>query len=275
MRTMNKPLVREKRSKLGYRALDSELREIRILSIRSNSSLGIECSLEHASLLTCPPYKALSYTWGDPADTTDILLNGCSFPVTRNFATALQHIRSFTETVSFWIDAILCDSHDTQERSEQVQYMKAIYEHAQEVIIWLGPDRNDGVFAIEAMNMVSDSQIILGSKSGNPPGFVPPTISDRFFKTRVWVIQEATFPNETYFMCGRYKTEFTRVTITVIQILYSRILQALRPGSETPDLVRFQKVISLYSIRQGRINQDGDLDLLHFSTNHEYAKHPT
>ncbi|PMD63948.1 uncharacterized protein K444DRAFT_521985, partial [Hyaloscypha bicolor E] len=51
-----------KRSKLGYRALDSELREIRILLIQPNSSFEIEYSLGHTSLLTFPLYKALLYT---------------------------------------------------------------------------------------------------------------------------------------------------------------------------------------------------------------------
>jgi len=55
--------------------------------------------------------------------------------------------------------------------------------------------------------MVHDSQITLGSKSGDPPGFVPPTVGDRFFKaldlllardwwTRVWLFKKLHFRNE-------------------------------------------------------------------------------
>src|ERR1700722_20109914 len=42
----------------------------------------IECQLEYALLEDGPEFAALSYVWGDPNDTVEIILNGKEFSVT-------------------------------------------------------------------------------------------------------------------------------------------------------------------------------------------------
>ena len=51
-------------------------------------------------------YTALSYVWGDACVTEDIIVNGVSFAVTSNLASALkQSWKGFGE-VLLWADAI-------------------------------------------------------------------------------------------------------------------------------------------------------------------------
>jgi hypothetical protein len=52
----------------------------------------------HATMATynfgnAPQYKALSYTWGSPDESSKIKLNGALFPVTPNLLAALQQLR--------------------------------------------------------------------------------------------------------------------------------------------------------------------------------------
>ena len=57
-------------------------------------------------------YTALSYVWGDASVTEDIIVNGVSFAVTSNLASALRQIRKgFGEVL--WADAICTHLGDT------------------------------------------------------------------------------------------------------------------------------------------------------------------
>ncbi|KAF2432246.1 hypothetical protein EJ08DRAFT_585818, partial [Tothia fuscella] len=74
-------------------------------------------------------YVALSYVWGDPNDTTDIMVNGHTIPITVNLASALNAFRSNILPKSeawgssdqlperLWADAISINQNDLQERN--------------------------------------------------------------------------------------------------------------------------------------------------------------
>lgn len=71
----------------------SEIRIVEILPGRWDDT--VSCRLEHVQLhsVNDPQYAALSYAWGDPTDTVDIMLNGIVHPVTRSLFTALRRLR--------------------------------------------------------------------------------------------------------------------------------------------------------------------------------------
>jgi Heterokaryon incompatibility protein (HET) len=58
-------------------------------------------------------YTALSYVWGDASVTEDIIVNGVSFAVTSNLASALRQIRKVFGEVLLWADAICTYLGDT------------------------------------------------------------------------------------------------------------------------------------------------------------------
>lgn len=109
-----------------------------------------------------PPYRCLSYTWGNPlpasrvsepeasvqwdeehqvfvseSDTTeDVRI----FMVTTNLLHFLQQFCTvaLSDTPWIWIDAMSINQLDLQERAAQVNIMGRIYTYCAEVIIWLG-----------------------------------------------------------------------------------------------------------------------------------------
>jgi hypothetical protein len=57
-----------------------------------------------------------------------------------NLYHALRRVRGKGGQYFFWVDAICIDQANTQERGHQVSIMRAIYEGAQSVIVWLGEE---------------------------------------------------------------------------------------------------------------------------------------
>ncbi|KAI0105339.1 heterokaryon incompatibility protein-domain-containing protein [Nemania sp. FL0031] len=100
----------------------------------------VDLTHQNKSLL----YQALSYVWGDPAETTPILVNGHEFQATRNLNDALHQLRQagnvFFEQ-DIWVDAICINQNDLNEKSKQVPRMADIYSMATRVVIWLGRNR--------------------------------------------------------------------------------------------------------------------------------------
>ena len=57
----------------------------------------VQCELESISLANEPSYIALSYVWGDAADTVPISLNGAEHGVTRNLDSFLRHLQALLQ----------------------------------------------------------------------------------------------------------------------------------------------------------------------------------
>ena len=93
-----------------YEQLPVNESRTRILILHSHPSntAPVSCSLEVIELNPEPSkaYTALSYVWGDASIIEDITVNGFSFAVTSNLASALRQIRKGIEEVHLWADAI-------------------------------------------------------------------------------------------------------------------------------------------------------------------------
>ena len=147
-----------------YIRLDKSKQEIRLFRILPQDTYDrITVALYRTSLATRPVYNAVSYTWGDLSDTTQIEVIfqdaecdgtrtkaeesssiGCSrtghpFNVTRNLYRALQSLRE-DQPGYYWIDMLCINQGDTTERSDQVNLMTNIFSGASKVDIWLDPD---------------------------------------------------------------------------------------------------------------------------------------
>jgi hypothetical protein len=85
-----------------------------------------------------PGYKCLSYTWGEPCEGREILLNGCTFRVRDNLFEFLDIARRLFPMEFLWVDAICIDQNNVAERGHQVERMGRVYECALGVLIWLG-----------------------------------------------------------------------------------------------------------------------------------------
>jgi hypothetical protein len=124
--------------------LDPTSTDIRLLEIvheatHDKDSL-ILCRLRTVPLRALPRnrYTALSYVWGPPIPTREILLNDKPFTIRENLWTFLQQARQSQERSLFCIDAICINQSDTAERTHQVSVMGRTYSCAALVVVWLG-----------------------------------------------------------------------------------------------------------------------------------------
>ncbi|KAK7900347.1 hypothetical protein LTR67_004093 [Exophiala xenobiotica] len=158
-----------------YKPLDKSKKEIRLLCIHPAESPRDElvCTLVRADLDDCPPYIALSYTWGSLDDTVGVkLIFGetlyfpsstsdtsqkrdefrkkikshewsvvDNFQITTNLHAGLRSFLINKETnILIWADMICMNQSDLSERSHQVGFMHQVFSRATRVIAWLGGD---------------------------------------------------------------------------------------------------------------------------------------
>jgi hypothetical protein len=125
-----------------YRALtrNSEKQPFRLVTLLpGEGDSQLMCFLSRASLLGQPEFVAVSYTWGDPVNTHEIICEGASFHVTSNLKAILLELRRKSRRVRLWIDAICINQSDIVEKEQQILLMRKIYEAASRVVVCLGP----------------------------------------------------------------------------------------------------------------------------------------
>ncbi|KAM0421305.1 hypothetical protein ACHAPT_010834 [Fusarium lateritium] len=134
-----------------YQPLDNPGKQIRLIEILSESpDEKVSCKLHTVSLDAKPYYICLSYVWGDPSITDEILVNGVPTQVTVNLAAALKHAKTHWISIQnesgnefnpsdfrIWADAICINQDDLLERMAQVQLMGSLYSSGDFALAWL------------------------------------------------------------------------------------------------------------------------------------------
>ena len=124
-------------------------RQIRLVRIIQAPPDHVECEVRAFDFTSDPivrapdqAYVALSYAWGDPLATRDIILNGQHFEIRQNLYDYLCHAHYNQEDIVqdrwLWIDQISIDQSNIRERNRHVSMMTDIYAQATSVVIWLG-----------------------------------------------------------------------------------------------------------------------------------------
>jgi hypothetical protein len=124
-----------------YSPLNPAIHEIRVLALHPGSfNSALACSLVPTTLTTPVSYETLPYTWGTRYSSCSVLIKPNKLKITANLEIALRHLRRQDKDRLLWIDAICINQakDDTEERNDQVQKMRLIYEKAERVIAWLG-----------------------------------------------------------------------------------------------------------------------------------------
>ncbi|KAH7084415.1 heterokaryon incompatibility protein-domain-containing protein [Paraphoma chrysanthemicola] len=136
--------------------------EIRLLDLKYGKGEEIlHFNLQTYYLNAHPDYIALSYTWGNPKDTSPVLCDGKIIKITNNLRDALWQLREnrkrlarkhhakkcLAQPLLLWIDAVCINQQDRKEKSVQVGLMANIYQQAYKVIVWLGlsDDSSDAI----------------------------------------------------------------------------------------------------------------------------------
>ncbi|KAM5343392.1 hypothetical protein ACJ41O_011929 [Fusarium nematophilum] len=153
-------------SQFIYEALDAEREEIRLLTLHPSpeDDKTLSCTLSHAALLPdadspsrIPEYEALSYVWGAPDFSAQIMLNNEEFRITPSLATILSNLRRQDRPRVLWVDALCINQSDLGERARQVALMRKIYSLCQQDIAWLEPETDPNPPA-------EDTELVLQAK---------------------------------------------------------------------------------------------------------------
>jgi hypothetical protein len=100
--------------------------------------------LEFVHIAHSGRYEPLSYVWGKAEHCHQITIrddkgDGGRLKLTDSLYGALRQIRHTDLERRLWADQICINQEDTEERSQQVQFMNMIYNNASMVLVWLGP----------------------------------------------------------------------------------------------------------------------------------------
>jgi hypothetical protein len=200
--------------------------EIRLLELLPGHRYDvIKCRLVVVSVENINSYTALSYTWGDPKKTANIECEGQKIAVTVNLESALRRLRDTKKVRRLWADAICINQKDVREREQQVVLMKNIYQNAEKVAIWLGPDNDgQGKLAFQELEEYSEKNMMLPQYREYE---VDPsrtqalqTLLDRSWFFRVWIIQEAGLAKSANLMCGSWEFDWDTLYWIVFHMTY-------------------------------------------------------
>jgi Heterokaryon incompatibility protein (HET) len=246
-----------------YRPLDISTLEIRILrflphpppDISDQDIAQINCALEYIKLDSKPVYNALSYTWKDyhvdqaealfsAPEKPTIFLDGHEVPVTRNLWLALTQFQKYSSQADgtyfgpfpagtrLWVDALCINQTDIKERNHQVRQMRQIYQTAECVNVWLGPEfeeSNLGMeFAldleqrvralgstkvqVEWINPLMRSRMNVSTHEGSWKALT--RVHQRPYWQRLWIIQEIVSNMRTYVHIGAKTTHLMPLLTT-------------------------------------------------------------
>jgi len=286
----------------------AEIRLVRILpSSPHDTSDLIHCQLQHVSLLdservqhgqpgtaldwdgmadapststanpewryTWGDFVALSYTWGNPSETRDIAVDGLRVQVRSNLEAALRALakkRPVQQGILLWIDALCINQGDIGERNREVKRMRAIYQTARDVVVWLGEESDDSGMAMKFVKRLAEScadgtDDVLGRElRTSPEMFVGAwraigQLFTRPYWERLWIIQEIAMGNsQTPVLCGDATVRWGHIYHGIytfgsrhIDIFFSNIERECREGGVRYAGLNRNKLIHLW--REGEV----------------------
>jgi Heterokaryon incompatibility protein (HET) len=225
----------------------------------------IVCSLEHTVFGVNKHYYALSYTWGPPSPTDNVVIEGRKFEVRANLYSALLRFRSPDSSVYLWIDALCLNQDDIQERSCQVKGMRRIYENSVLTLIWLGDHLESDIMALELFQWVQDDAIhvqdsrrsltlAIAEKLRHPlmRKSLLSILSKSWFN-RAWVQQEFAVSKSTAFICGSYSFAISTTNLVVEAITLAK------PQIDLPLWNQMARISPLLTLRDRHGYQQGSV----------------
>lgn len=190
--------------------LNREIKSIRLMRVLRKDDNQIRCELHNFAMDKCPPYVALSYTWGQGNDHKTIHCNSMLLRIGRNLWEFLFRYqfraKSATHADYLWIDAVSINQDDTEERNHQVAQMRHIYANASSVIVWLGEDMGN-IEAAAAFFPTSEASLTrsihdLQQSTSLQQWRALIDLLQRSYWRRVWVVQEFVLAQTIDIWCG-------------------------------------------------------------------------
>lgn len=167
-------------------------------------------------------YTAISYVWGDPTPCATIYNDKWQLGIGKNLSDVLRNIRSISEDLDLWIDAICINQSDTVEKSAQVQEMANIYKDADQVYGWVGEltqDAEEGFQLFRELTGRTEDEDYYGKAldayiqdASNDHCWVAlVNLLDGPYWTRLWILQEAVINQRVFLRFGRNPRDSIKV----------------------------------------------------------------
>ncbi|KAI1736460.1 heterokaryon incompatibility protein-domain-containing protein [Xylaria scruposa] len=158
-----------------------------------------------------PFYDAISYTWGEPRFTEEIVIGENSrLHITPNLRDALIRYRQPTEIRSVWADAICIDQANEGDKRRQIQSMGGIFRCASSVLVWLGKEPW-GEACLRKISLLSQRKTAPTTSDKNEISSVLSQLVSFSWFTRRWVVQELALNPHVVFFCGAISIPWLRV----------------------------------------------------------------
>ena len=204
--------------------LDRDRRQFRLARLSSGNTDSIHCIVEAFELEHAPEYDALSYEWGSADDMRTIMVNGQSIEIRSNLHEFLLVLKQRSSLRWIWIDQLVINQQNVDERNHQVQLMAEIYSKAAEVLIWLGPAQDSDGWAIDYIaNHHHNGYIenaLYQKYTGQPLMYIMPqealmpppeplfsgicSFIEKPYWKRLWVVQEVFIAKSRIILCGNH-----------------------------------------------------------------------
>lgn len=205
-----------------YRSLPTKS-TVRLIKLeRSKVEDRTACKIRYIEQSTAE-YDALSYLWGDPTPTREILISNeddhewASFYVHENLWAFLDNAwqrKMFDRWI--WTDHICLNQNDDEEKKEQIPRMADIYHNAVRVIAWLGLSVSQGKCLVRVCDNIKAGTVRNRySKDEALAGFA---LYSADYWERVWVLQELVSAKEIVCFIGNLDMALHEVSMVQIEL---------------------------------------------------------
>ncbi|XXH04155.1 hypothetical protein Hte_010568 [Hypoxylon texense] len=235
-----------------YRPLPNNV-HTRVLDLRPSSdpTAPLHGTLRFVNLDSDPFFDALSYTWGDPVFSEEIIIDDTSsLKITKNLRDGLVRFRLPTEIRHLWVDAMCINQSDTDEKARQIPLMAQIYRGATSVLVWLG-DSHEGSSNMKQLALLT--QRLSGAGNIEDLERALDALIQLPWFTRRWIIQEVSLNPNIILCCGTAMIPW----LTILRVP-SKIRERKRIPKHAIDT--FRSLWEFHVLDTGR--QLGILDLL-------------
>ncbi|KAK6860420.1 HET-domain-containing protein [Apiospora arundinis] len=123
----------------------------------SEAETPLRCRLRDFNVygdMDCEDYEAVSYAWGEPRFTEQLIVDDDYFLMTTvNFRDALRRFQLPDRPRLLWIDAVCINQQDEEDKGRQIPFMSQVYSGACGVLVWLGnyPEQAESLRQVERL----------------------------------------------------------------------------------------------------------------------------
>jgi hypothetical protein len=208
----------------AYKTL--KIQEIRLLELKpGKGDSPVQGTVQQVTVDKASVFWAISYAWGPALKPYFLETSEGKMPLTASLYSALKRLRSATEPILLWADAICIDQSNDYEKALQIRLLPTIFQSAEQVFAWVGGESDNSHVAMETLMQIRALEVSpdewpeeLPRISTNWHKGVPHAKSkvwkyiaalfEREWFQRIWIIQEIVLAADVRFVCGDWEVDW-------------------------------------------------------------------